>query len=346
MGVFVEPSGRAPTPRALLLRGLVGVAVVAALLFALFVHASSQFDRSLRLDVEITGARTGVAPGVEVKYRGLAVGTVESLEPLNGATRPGQRMHLLLDAERFDTLPANLGVGFAAANVFGASAVELQEPTVPRGALVDGDVIRIDSTHARDASIAALLSGISSLTGVADSSTTHELVELLEKHTPTLSRSLAAGLAFARVLADEQQRPLSHYLRIVAATMPGVAEVTPGVISAVDRMVGESAYLDAESNQVHTAITGVSHFVWRIGDLLKNTYPDLLAIIDPVLDLIVPLVDSAATISQGYESVGTLLARVDKALVPNGTGLSIDATVVLANAPTLLTSLGLPGDAP
>ena len=80
--------------------------------------------------ITVLSPRAGLVmnPDARVQYRGVQIGKVSSIELL-----PGEQaaIHLAIDADRLDVIPANVNVNIASTTVFGAKFVQLSPPDEP-----------------------------------------------------------------------------------------------------------------------------------------------------------------------------------------------------------------------
>lgn len=131
------------TRTSLSLLGLLGIAIVAGLLalsIAVFTHAFSDPAR-VRLEVDRAGSQ--LAEGADVKLNGIIVGRVERIEAAPRGS--GATLHLAIESDRLDLIPANATAEVLPKTIFGEKYVELALPTEPASArLADGDVIERD----------------------------------------------------------------------------------------------------------------------------------------------------------------------------------------------------------
>ena len=88
---FRDLIGRRATARVLRIRGLIVAVVLAVLGALLYQTAQGTFDDTFKLTVVANTIGEGLAPGAEVKFHGLAIGSVKDLEALLQAVTEAQR---------------------------------------------------------------------------------------------------------------------------------------------------------------------------------------------------------------------------------------------------------------
>jgi phospholipid/cholesterol/gamma-HCH transport system substrate-binding protein len=125
--------------------GVLALALVAGLLglsVAVFTHA---FSDPARVRVEVDRAGSQLAAGADVKLHGIVVGRVEEIESEPGGA--GATLHLAIDRDRLELIPANVTAGVLPKTIFGEKYVDLGLPAAPATArLADGDRIDRDRT--------------------------------------------------------------------------------------------------------------------------------------------------------------------------------------------------------
>lgn len=125
------------------MRPLAGLLTVLALVLVV-VLAVGLFQDSFTKTVPVTviADRAGLVmyPDAKVKINGAQVGKVDSIEPLEGG---GAALHLAINPDSVDAIPANVGAQITSSTVFGSKFVELVAPSDAAPANIKaGTVIR------------------------------------------------------------------------------------------------------------------------------------------------------------------------------------------------------------
>ena len=125
------------------LRPVAGMLTVLALAVVVVVAVGlfrDSFTRTVPVTVIADRAGLVMYPDAKVKINGAQVGKVASIEPLNGG---GAALHLAIDPDAVDVIPANVGAEITSSTVFGSKFVELVAPAQPSpAALRAGTVIQ------------------------------------------------------------------------------------------------------------------------------------------------------------------------------------------------------------
>ena len=97
----------------------------------------------------VVSERAGLVmyPEAKVKLHGAQIGHVSSIEPLSGGRAA---LHLAIDPDAMNLIPANVSADIASSTVFGSKFVELVPPKNPSaesakaGQVVEGDHVTVE----------------------------------------------------------------------------------------------------------------------------------------------------------------------------------------------------------
>jgi virulence factor Mce-like protein len=271
-----------------LLRPLVGLAAV-ALVVVVFVVAANLFrgDYHDSEPVTVISQRAGLVmnPDAKVLVRGVQVGKVASIDEL----ADGQAaIHLAMDSNRLDAIPANAIVDIASPTVFGAKQIQFIFPDDPSpeslrpGQVVDAQHVMVEVntvfeqltsvlSRVEPAKLNETLGAIASATSGRGEKFGQTLVDLdaylakLEPSLPALSHDLAAAPGVLRAYAD---------------AAPDLVSIADNSSTLSDTLVDQQDNLDAAL----VSIIGLSD----IGDQVLGENRQSLA---NVLHLLVPTTD-------------------------------------------------------
>ncbi|WP_067542808.1 MlaD family protein [Nocardia crassostreae] len=144
--MILDPSGRGPTARQLTLAGLAMLTAVALLLYLLALCYTGRFEDKVGVVAELTSTGDGLPERADVKFRGMVVGRVESVQVVAKGER--QRAEIALRLTVADMIPASVAARVIPNNIFGVTAVELVDTEPSRDTLRAGDVIPEDTSAA------------------------------------------------------------------------------------------------------------------------------------------------------------------------------------------------------
>ncbi|MFC9996199.1 MlaD family protein [Nocardia sp. NPDC127526] len=144
--MLLDPSGRGPTARQLSLAGLAMLTAVALLLYLLALRYTGRFEDKVGVVAELTSTGDGLPDRADVKFRGMVVGRVETVEVVAAGER--QRAEIALKPAVAGMIPATVAARVIPNNIFGVTAVELVDTAPGQRTLRAGDVIPEDTSAA------------------------------------------------------------------------------------------------------------------------------------------------------------------------------------------------------
>lgn len=337
MAVFKDHSGRSAGAWALRARGMVVAIVIVAVAMVVTSYAKGNFANRFDLTIDATTLGEGLAPGAEVKFRGLAIGTVREVETVGYGH---QRIQVELDRKQADALTDDATARFTSSNVFGSSAIELVT-NGGSGKLAEGATLRIGE-GAANATVAGVFRRAARLTAVLDSASVRRLIDLMLDNADAMGPTLSSFFETARMLADGQRAPMAHYLGIGADMTGAFSDLTPPVGRAILQVLDRSAYFGDQTNRDRTnkATDGAyTDVLVGIANLLHENNPDLTRILSGVLDLAVPVTVSLGTVAPAYNRVPALLAAMDNAFPVIDGKVRLQVELIAKTMPYLADSL-------
>ncbi|NNH70755.1 MCE family protein [Nocardia uniformis] len=337
MAVYKDLSGRSAGPWMLRLRGLVVGILIVVLAIVVTAYAKGSFADRFKLTIDAATLGEGMAPGAEVKFRGLAIGTVREVETVGYGH---QRIRVELERDQAAALTGDATARFTSSNVFGSSAIELVTAGAG-GQLREGTILRIGE-GAANATVAGVFRRAARLTEVLDSESVRRLFDLMLDNAGAIGPTRQTFFETARMLADGQQAPLAHYLRIGGDMTGAFADLTPPAGRAILQILEQSAYFGDQTNRERTdKATGgaYSEVLIGIADLLNHNNPDLIRILSGVLDLAVPLSVSLGTVAPAYNRIPALLQAVDGAFPVVDGKVQLQLELIVKTMPYLADAL-------
>ncbi|QLY32402.1 MlaD family protein [Nocardia huaxiensis] len=143
--MILDPSGRGPTARQLTLAGLALISAVALLLYLLGLRYTGRFEDKVPVTALLTSTGDGLPARADVKFRGMVVGRVESVEVV--AKGLSQRAEIALKPGIAETIPASVAARVIPNNIFGVTAVELVDTAPTQQSLRAGATIPEDTSE-------------------------------------------------------------------------------------------------------------------------------------------------------------------------------------------------------
>ncbi|MBY4129580.1 MCE family protein [Rhodococcus fascians] len=337
MAVFEDLSGRSAGPATLRTRGVVVVSIIAVVAVLLTAYARGYFESTFALTIDAATVGDGLAPGAEVKFRGLAIGSVEQIETL-GFGR--QRIELSIDGAQSAELTDTLQAQFTSSNLFGSTAIELISDGTG-GALAENSTLTIAPDSA-NVTVTSVFRRVAELTKVLDSDQIEHLRDLLARISSDVSGSLKPYFDTARMLTENQIDPLALKLHRGGELGQGIDDLVPPLLDLVVGVVDNSAYYEPTDNRTRTldAIDGLSDdLLYPLGKMLETNNPNLSTLLSTTLDLLVPITASLGTLAPAYDRVPTVIDGVSDVfpIVDGAAQLQLD--VIVRTMPNLASAV-------
>lgn len=139
----IDTSGRNPSATQYTLRGVAFLVVLSLFAGVLYLRSSGFFEEKVGVSVKMSSIGDGLEKSADVRYRGYIVGTVESVESVDGGT--SNKVNLQLTPELATGIPKNVTARAVPSNIFAVNAIELVAPeSAETGGLATGATILED----------------------------------------------------------------------------------------------------------------------------------------------------------------------------------------------------------
>lgn len=140
--MILDHSGRGPTARQLTLAGLAMLSALAVLIYLLTLRYNGRFEDKVPVTALLTSTGDGLPTRADVKFRGMVVGRVETVDVVAKGER--QEARIVLKPGIANAIPANVAARVIPNNIFGVTAIELvdtapTEQTLRAGAAIPED---------------------------------------------------------------------------------------------------------------------------------------------------------------------------------------------------------------
>ncbi|MBF6453336.1 MlaD family protein [Nocardia cyriacigeorgica] len=240
--MIIDPSGRGPTMRQLLIAGVCGLVVFAVILGFLMARYQGYFVPKVNVTANLTTTGDGLPQDADVKFRGVLVGAVDSVSV--AAKGELQQVHIELKPEYVDGIPDNVTARVVPSNLFAVTSVELVYNGQSDGHLEEGSIIQEDTSKGT----VALQDTLTTVQNILDQIDPMQFGRVLG----TLSYALDGS---GRVPGSTIER-LDRWLTTVDQSIPDLG-VLLGDFSASTHALNESApeLMDVLASSVTTART-------------------------------------------------------------------------------------------
>ncbi|MVU79904.1 MCE family protein [Nocardia sp. ET3-3] len=142
--MIIDPSGRGPTMRQLLIAGICGLTVIAVVLGFLFARYRGYFVEKVNVTANLTTTGDGLPANADVKFRGVLVGAVKDVSV--AAKGEKQEVHIEMKPEYTSGIPANVTARVVPSNLFAVTSVELVYNGADSAHLKEGSQIAEDTS--------------------------------------------------------------------------------------------------------------------------------------------------------------------------------------------------------
>lgn len=274
-------------PYARPLAGLLTVLVLALIVVLAVGLFRDSFHDTMPVTVVADRAGLVMDPGAKVKLHGAQVGKVASIESLADGSAA---LHLAIDPESVDAIPANVGAAITSSTVFGAKFVELVAPATPSadplraGTVIQGgDHVTVELNTVFE----QLVSVLSKVEPVKLNQTLGALSKSLNGRGEKFGKTLVAlDNALARI--NPSLDNLNHELAVSPTVFNAVADASPDLLATVDNVTRISGtVVDQQDNLDALLMSGIGLADIGTDVLSANRGPlaDVVHLLVPTTDL-------------------------------------------------------------
>ena len=337
-----DQGARALGSRSLRIRGLIAAVILAVAGTALYQLGTGGFDNTFRLTVLADTLGEGLTPGAEVKFRGLTIGSVESLQSV-GYNK--QKITLDLEPRQAAALAADTSANFMSSNTFGLAAVELvSSGTGPR--LRPDQTLMVD-TSVRSASITGLLREGQKFGRIIDSPDVDHIIDVVRRHSDLTEPVTRSYFDLVKMLADSQKVPFSQSLSVFASVINGVSDSVPLIGLAYDLLNGMEFLTHPDGvERMNTILDQTTKLLFTAGGTLAKNVSWLVPISRAMVDASLPLAYWQGSLAPAYDRLSGLLDRTSAAFPIIDGKVRMQIEVTLDTMPGLAAALPLPEPGP
>lgn len=337
MPTFLTRTARPPSSGTLRLRGLVVAVVLAFAGTVLYQATTGTYDDQFELTMVANTIGEGLAPGAEVKFHGMAIGSVKELETV-GYNK--QQMTVVIDPRQARVLTSDTIARFTSSNLFGTTEVELVSDG--KGPPLRSNQTLTVRTEVEAATITELLREGQQLSRTLDTPELSRVIDDLRRHADLVGPATRAGLDIAKILADSQTVPISQSLSVLASFLGGLGPVLPGLDLAPD-LIGSMSFLNSPGagERTNLVMTQTGELLGSVGDILQRNNPWLIPLVNGMMNAAVPGMYAAGSLAPAYDRISGLLDRTSTAFPIVDGQVRMRTEVIMDTAPGIAN--GLPG---
>lgn len=342
MPAYPDQGGRAPGSRSLRIRGLVAAVLLGVAGTGLYQLGTGGYTDTFTLTVMADEIGEGLTPGAEVKFRGLTIGSVKTLESV-GYNK--QKITLALEPRQATALAADTTAKFMSSNTFGLAAVELvSSGTGPR--LNRNHTLAVD-TGVESASISGLLRDGQKFARIMDSPDVDHIIEVVRRHADLTEPVTRSYFDLIRMLSDSQKVPLSQSLSVFASVINGVSDAVPLIRLAYDLLNGMEFLAHPDGvERMNTIMDQTATLLFDSEAIFARNMPWLVPFFGGVVSAWLPLSYTIGSTAPAYDRLSGLLDRTSAALpiIDGKTRMRLDLTI--DTMPGLAAALPAPAPGP
>jgi hypothetical protein len=301
---------RRATVATLRIRGLIVAVVLALVGTVLYQTAQGTYDDTFKLTVIANTIGEGLAPGAEVKFHGLAIGSVKELESV-GYNR--QRMTVVLDPHQAAALTTDTKARFTSSNVFGTAAVELVSDGT--GPALRSNQTLVMSADVRAASITGLLRQGLKLSRSFDNPEFEHVIEVLRRHADVVEPLARAGSDLAKIIADTDTMPVAQSLSVLASFVTGLGDALPLVGLSTNLLDGLTPLVGPGGvERTNLVFRQTGQLLVDAGRLAGQHNAWIIQFVNAIMNVGIPASFAAGSLAPAYDRLSSLVDRADGAL--------------------------------
>lgn len=272
--MIIDPSGRGPTMRQLLVAGLCGLVVFALVLAFLMLRYQGYFKEKVNVTANLTTTGDGLPEQADVKFRGVLVGAVQNVDV--AAKGELQKVRIEMKPEFAGDIPANVTARVVPSNLFAVTSVELVFNGPSDQYLHEGSVIEED----RSQGTIALQDTLTTVRDILDKIDPVQFGRVLG----TLSQALDGsgrmpGSTVERfdrwlLAVDESIPDLGVLLGDFSASFHALNQSAPELVDVLGSSVQTATTIADRRSELVALITGSSRTMDTVNDLFARN-PDV-----------------------------------------------------------------------
>jgi hypothetical protein len=317
------------------MRGLIAAVVLAVAGALLYQLGTGGYADTFKLTVMADKLGEGLTPGAEVKFRGLTIGSVKTLQ---SAGFNKQKITLELEPRQAAALAADTTANFTSSNAFGLAAVELvSSGTGPR--LGSNQTLMVD-TNVKSASITGLLRQGQKFGRIMDSPDIDHIIGIVRKHSDLTEPVTRSYFDLIKMLTDSQKVPFSQSLSVLASVVNGVSDAVPLVSLAYDLLNGMEFLAHPDGvDRMNLIMDQLAKLLFTTDGIFAKHLTWLVPLFGGMMSVLLPYSYMYGSMSPAYDRISGLLDRTSTAFpIVNGK-VRLNLELTLDTMPGLAAAL-------
>ncbi|WP_082690659.1 MlaD family protein [Mycobacterium sp. M26] len=341
MSLSADQGARAPSSRKLRIRGVIAAVVLGIAGIGLYQLGTGGYTKTFNLTVVADTLGEGLTPGAEVKFRGLTIGSVGTLQT-TGYNK--QKMTLELEPDQATALAADTTAKFVSSNTFGLAAVELV--STGQGARLRPDQTLLINSDVPPTSITGLLRQGQQLGQIVDSADVEHIIAVVSRHSDLTEPVTRSFFDLAKMLADSQKVPFSQSLSVFASVANGASDAMPLISLAYDLLNGMSFLAQPEGVQrVNVILDQSAKLLYDADAVFARNVSWIVPFVDAMRNVLLPTAYTLGSLGPAYDRLSGLIDRTSAAFPMINGKVRLQIEVIMDTMPGLPAALD-PGAAP
>lgn len=299
--------------------------VLAVAGIGLYQLGTRGYADTFKLTVMADELGEGLTPGAEVKFRGLTIGSVKTLQ---SAGYNKQKITLELEPRQAAALATDTMANFMSSNTFGLSAVELvSSGSGPR--LSSNQTLFVD-TSKQSASISGLLRQGQKFGRIMDSPEIDHIIEIVRRHADLTEPVTRAYFDLIKMLTDSQRVPFSQSLSVFASVVNGVSDAVPLIGLAYDLLNGMEFLAHPDGvERMNLIMDQTSQLLFDLTGIIATNISWLVPLVGGIMSVWLPAAFSIGSVAPAYDRISGLLDRTSTAfpMVDGKVRMRLDLTL-------------------
>ncbi|KAA0019435.1 MlaD family protein [Antrihabitans cavernicola] len=270
--MIIDPSGRGPTMRQLVVAGIVLLLIAILTITLLMLRYQGVFKDKVKVAANLTTTGDGLPANADVKYRGVLVGTVHDVSV--AAKGESQRVDIELKPEYVDSIPSTVTARVVPSNIFAVTSVEFID-NGPAAPLHEGDEVEEDKSK----ETIALQTTLTSLRDILGKVEPVKLGQVLGTMADALNgNGRDIGLSIERLdrwvtQVDQSIPDLRQDLQNWNDAVAGINQSMPQLITVLDSSLTTARTIAEKRSQLVSLLSSGSGTVDTVDNLFAHN-PD------------------------------------------------------------------------